>query len=62
MIPATELDICCCANGYKNAGKKLPINPQIKIKLYLLNGIFFNAIGKKGSNATALNTILSTEI
>ena len=62
MIPARLLEILVCANGYKKAGKKLPINPQTKIDQYLSKDIFLKAWGIKGISMTKLMIILNAEI
>lgn len=56
-IPASELEIFCCAKGYRKAGKKDPISPTKKIVPKYLRGIIRMAFNKKGLNAIAEKNI-----
>ena len=62
IIPANELDILCCASGYKKAGRNEPIIAIIIMVRYCFLLTFCNALGKKGLNTTALIIILNTDI
>ncbi len=53
IIPANELDIFCCASGYKKAGRNEPIIAIIIMVKYCFLFTFCNALGKSCSGATS---------